>query len=250
MAQVSVLTLNINAGFDVSRRRFLLPALREAVRETGADVVLLQEVLGAHSGHARRHGQWPAQPQHAYLADGHWPHHVYGRNAVFVEGDQGNAILSRLPIARSENRDVSIGGHEPRGLLHVVLEPDGASAGIATLHVVNVHLGLREAHRRAQVAALCRIVENDIPSASPLVVAGDFNDWRQRGHDTLRAVGLHEVFEQSLGRPAKTFPSAMPLLPLDRIYVRNAHVRSASTLSSAPWSALSDHVALMAQLEI
>jgi endonuclease/exonuclease/phosphatase family metal-dependent hydrolase len=248
MVQVSVLTLNINAGFDVSRRRFLLPALREAMRQVGADVVLLQEVLGAHAGHARRHAQWAPQPQHAYLADAHWPHHAYGRNAVFVEGHQGNAILSRMPIVRSENHDVSIAGHEPRGLLHAVLELPDASKAVSAMHVVNVHLGLSESHRREQVAALCRLVETDIPAGSPLVVAGDFNDWRQRGHDALRAAGLHEAFEQTGGHLAKTFPSALPLLPLDRIYLRNADVQSACRLSAKPWSRLSDHVALLARL--
>jgi endonuclease/exonuclease/phosphatase family metal-dependent hydrolase len=251
LAQVSLLTLNLNAGFDATRRRFLLPALREAVRQVGADVVLLQEVLGAHAGHARRHAQWPRQAQHTYLAEAHWPHHVYGRNAVFVEGDQGNAILSRLPIVRSENRDVSIAGHEPRGLLHAVLElprvdaPDAAP----TMHVVNVHLGLAESHRREQIAALCQFVETDVPAGIPLVVAGDFNDWRQRGHAALRAAGLHEAFEQTMGRLAKTFPSALPLLPLDRIYLRNANVQSVRMLSARPWSRLSDHLALLVRLQ-
>lgn len=245
MARLGILTLNINAGFDLSRRRFLLPALRDAIRAVAADVVLLQEVLGAHAGHARRHPQWPAQPQHAYLADAHWPHAVYGRNAVFVEGDQGNAILSRLPIAHSQNHDVSIDGHEPRGFLHAIVQcEDGGS-----LHVVNVHLGLHEAHRRKQVTALCRFVDTWLPPDAPLVIGGDFNDWRRRGHHALAAAGLREAFQTMHGRLANTFPSAHPLLPLDRIYLRNATVRSACTLAARPWSRLSDHVALMARVE-
>ena len=64
---------------------------------------------------------------------------------------------------------------EPRGLLHCVLTlPDGLPA----LHVMCVHLGLRESHRRHQLARLCETVQQEVPADAPLVVAGDFNDWR------------------------------------------------------------------------
>jgi len=125
MPDCTVLSVNINMGLDVSRRRFVLPRLRDAVRQADADVVLLQEVIGEHAGLARRHPQWPSQPQHEYLAESIWPHHAYGRNAVFAGGHQGNAVLSRFPIVSQRNVDVSIAGHEPRGLLHALLEVPG-----------------------------------------------------------------------------------------------------------------------------
>ncbi|MDB6162845.1 MAG: hypothetical protein JWL98_277 [Xanthomonadaceae bacterium] len=243
---IRILTLNVNAGFDLSRRRFMLPALRTAVHAVNADVVLLQEVLGHHAGHARRHRQWPTQPQHEYLADTLWPHHAYGRNAVFPAGEQGNAVLSRFSISMSRNRDVSIRGHEPRGLLHARLElPQGLD-----LHVVCVHLGLFEHHRRQQIALLHHLIETDIPTHAPLVVAGDFNDWRSRGHAALQQSGLREAFHTLNGRLARTFPARCPILPLDRIYVRNATVCSAEVLSAAPWSRLSDHAGLMAGIAL
>ena len=39
MARITVLSLNINAGFDLSRRRFLLPALRDAIHDVGVDAM-------------------------------------------------------------------------------------------------------------------------------------------------------------------------------------------------------------------
>ena len=242
---IRILTLNVNAGFDVTRRRFQLPALREAVHAVGADIVLLQEVLGHHAGHARRHAQWPAQPQHEYLAHTLWPHHAYGRNAIFPEGEQGNALLSRFAISAFDNRDVSIAGHEARGLLHARLDlPEGE------LHVVCTHLGLLESHRRKQLQTLRALVERDIPHNAPLIVAGDFNEWRARGHDVLIEAGLQEAFHVAHGRLARTFPARRPILPLDRIYFRNAAVCSASVLSSRPWSHLSDHAGLLAELAL
>lgn len=47
------------------------------------------------------------------------------------------------------------------------------------IHVMCVHLGLREAHRQAQLAMLAEWV-NELPDGEPVLVAGDFNDWRQK----------------------------------------------------------------------
>lgn len=243
MPGVDVLTLNTHMGFDVFKRRHVLPDLREAIRAVGADVVFLQEVLGAHAGHARRYRDWPDQPQYEFLADALWPQHAYGRNFVSAEGHQGNALLSRFPITGHDNIDVSLQGHEPRGLLHCVLDVAGSH-----LHTICVHLGLRESHRMRQLRSLLEFIDDAIPSDAPLVVAGDFNDWRRRGHAYLTPHGLDEPFELAHGRLAATFPASWPLLALDRIYLRNASAQQARVLSGQPWSRLSDHVPLSAQV--
>ena len=134
----------------------------------------------------------------------------------------------------------------PEALLHAVIELPGDST---PLHVVNVHLGLREAHRQRQVAQLAEFIAHDIPPASPLVVAGDFNDWRARAHPLLRAAGLREVFEDAQGRPALTFPALFPVFPLDRMYLRNVNALASSVLRTQPWSSLSDHAGLRVELE-
>ncbi|WP_372016561.1 endonuclease/exonuclease/phosphatase family protein [Pseudoxanthomonas sp. 10H] len=240
-----VLTANIHKGFDMLQRRFMLPQLREAIRMVGADMVFLQEVTGAHRGHARRHPAWPPVPQYEFLADSLWPQYAYGRNAVYPEGHHGNAVLSMLPIVRHENHDVSIAGHENRGLLHCVLALPGRAG---CLHAVCVHLGLQEAHRRRQLDLLCAHLRERIPSSEAVVVAGDFNDWRAAGHRRLRDCGLLEVFEERRGRLARSFPARWPLLPLDRIYVRGLAIAEATVHSAAPWSRLSDHATLSARL--
>jgi endonuclease/exonuclease/phosphatase family metal-dependent hydrolase len=244
MPDFTILSVNINMGLDLSRRGFVLPRLRDAIRHTGADVVLLQEVMGEHAGLAQRHLDWPSQPQHEYLAESVWPHHAYGRNAVFAGGHQGNAVLSRFPVMAQRNVDVSIAGHEPRGLLHALLEVPGL---VAPLHVVSVHLGLRESHRRRQVAQLCALVR-DITPGAPLVVGGDFNDWRLCGHGPLLATGMFEAFEAATGRVARSFPAKWPALPLDRIYLRGLRTVELAVLCRAEWSRLSDHAALLARI--
>ena len=246
MPAVNILSLNAHMGFDVFNRRHVLAQLRDAIRSASADLVFLQEVLGAHAGHAGRHDDWPAEPQYEFLADTVWPQHAYGRNAVYPEGHHGNALLSRFPIASHANRDISLHGHEPRGLLHCVIEVPGCAM---PLHTICVHLGLRESHRKHQLRMLCETVEGAIPADAPLIVAGDFNDWRRRGHALLKRCGLVEAFDQANGKLAATFPASWPLLTLDRIYLRNAGAHRPQVLSGRPWSRLSDHLPLAASIE-
>jgi endonuclease/exonuclease/phosphatase family metal-dependent hydrolase len=242
-----VLTVNIHKGFTFFNRKFILPELREAVRNVGADVVFLQEVTGSHIKHADKFDNYPEAPHYEFLADTIWPQFAYGRNAVYTNGDHGNAVLSKFPIVRFENRDVSISGPERRGLLHCELKIPGRSLNV---HAICVHLGLIEAHRLLQMQMLCDLVRNEIPAQAPVVVAGDFNDWRHRAHAVLELAELHEVFVRATGQAARTFPARLPLLRLDRIYVRNAFGHAPVVLPSDPWSHLSDHAPLAAEIEL
>jgi len=246
MLEFTILTMNAHMGFSLLNRRFVLPELREAIRTVSAEVVFLQEVMGAHVRHAERHPKWPKASQYEFLADEIWPQFAYGRNAVYADGHHGNALLSKYPILRYDNRDVSIKGHEERGMLHAVLQVPKAPE----VHVVCTHLGLRESHRQQQLALMCDLVTNEIPADAPLVVAGDFNDWRLEGHPRLRDCGLTEVFEAADGKLARTFPARVPLLRLDRIYLRNLRALETRVLSARPWSHLSDHAPLLARIAL
>lgn len=245
---VRVLTVNTHKGFTPLNRRFILPELRKAVRATGADVVFLQEVLGAHARHARRLVDWPEVPHYEFLADEIWPEFAYGRNAVYPDGHHGNALLSKFPIADHDNLDVSMSEGEKRGLLHCVLELPG---GRAVLHAVCVHFGLIERHRLAQTRLLCERVERAVPEDAPLVVAGDFNDWRMSAHRVLsKACRLREAFAELRREVPKTFPARWPLLRLDRVYLRHVEPRRAEVLSTRPWSHLSDHTPLSVEVAL
>jgi len=243
-----LLTVNTHKGFTALNRRFILHELRDAIRATHADIVFLQEVLGAHDRHAELLTRWPATSQYEFLADSIWPQFAYGRNAVYPHGHHGNAILSKFPIIQYDNIDISVGSHEKRGMLHCVLQPPGSRRQV---HVICVHLGLREQHRSLQIGSLCGYIDQEVPGEAPLVVAGDFNDWRQVGQRRLARIGgLKEVFREKTGRVARTFPARMPLLRLDRIYVRNIGRFDAMVLSRRPWSHLSDHAPLAVEIAL
>lgn len=235
---IRVLTLNAHQGFGAGHRRDTLLRIRDALRGSGAALVFLQEIGAAG-------GPETAVHQYEVLADGVWTQHAYGRNAVVSGGHHGNAILSMYPIDRWQNVDASVGTAEPRGLLHAVIE---LPHGFGPLHGVCVHLALRESHRRKQVARLFELLAGDVPHGAPLVLAGDFNDWRGHAHRLLtRTGGLTEVHAAATGRPARTFPARAPLLRLDRIYVRNLRHRPVG-VQAREWSRLSDHAPLAAEL--
>ena len=245
---IKVLTVNIHKGFTFFNRKFILPELRDAVRKVGADVVFLQEVTGTNVKHTDKFDNYPETPHYEFLADSIWSQFAYGRNAVYTHGDHGNAVLSKFPIVKFENHDVSITGPEKRGLLHCELQIPGRGLN---LHAICVHLSLTETHRAIQMDRLCKLIHANVPAQAPVVVAGDFNDWRHRAHDQLaKGADLHEVFVQANGLPAKTFPARRPLLRLDRIYVRNAIGHKPVVLPHKPWSHLSDHAPLAAEIEL
>jgi endonuclease/exonuclease/phosphatase family metal-dependent hydrolase len=132
-------------------------------------------------------------------------------------------------------------------MLHCVLDVPHAPQ---RLHAVCVHFALRESHRRVQAERLLDLVADTIPSDAPLVIAGDFNDWRERVHRRLmRDNELEEIHGDPDGRPPRTFPARLPLLRLDRIYVRNLSHRPLP-LSRRPWATLSDHVPLAAEVSL
>ncbi len=240
-----ITTYNIHKGFSQFNRRMMVHELRERLRHLDSDIVFLQEVQGLHLQHASNHDDWPEQPQHEFLAEDVWHATAYGKNVAYDHGHHGNAILSRLPIVGSHNQDVTHLQFERRGLLHCrITLPDGAE-----VHCVCVHLSLFGRSRVRQMTALASYLDSIAPDGTPLIIAGDFNDWRNRADDVLaQRLGLTEVFCGAAGRPVRSFPSGLPLFRLDRIYVRGFGIERAEVHFGAPWSKISDHAALSAQL--
>jgi endonuclease/exonuclease/phosphatase family metal-dependent hydrolase len=240
-----VVTLNIHKGLSTFNRRMVIHELREGIRMLEPDLVFLQEVQGQNERHAKRFAGWPGAPQHEFLA-GEELKHVYGRNHVHQHGHYGNAVLSRFPVISVENEDISDHRFERRGLLHTVMKVPGWKRN---LHCVCVHLSLHERGRKRQLDAIIARLEKLVSRDSPTIVAGDFNDWRQRASRVLEdGLGMKDAAMVCSGRHGRTFPSLLPVLRLDRIYVRGFDVVNCNVHRGAPWSLLSDHLAISADL--
>lgn len=268
--KIRVATYNIHKGVTSFGTTPRVLALKKAIGLFDADVVFLQEVQGKHEKHfakfgeeSRGHRHWPETAQHEYFAgDSH--HSAYGMNAVYDHGHHGNALLSAFPISDQRNHDVSDHAYEQRGILHCVLKTPKC-----LVHCYVVHLGLFESGRGRQTQALIDAVTESAPNGEPVIIAGDFNDWRNTLSAKLRdKLGVVEVFDElgsgsALGglvrkvvggeqkvQPARTFPSALPWFRLDRIYVRGFTVDTAQVLHGTLWAKLSDHAPIVANLKL
>ncbi len=246
MNTLSIATYNIHKGFSHFNRRVVLHELRDRLRELNVDIVFLQEAQGEHSRHSERFHNYPQGAQHEFIAEEVWPHCVYGKNSVYEAGHHGNAILSRFPIMRSLNMDVSAHRFESRGLLHCEIDLPGRQS----VHCLCVHFGLFARGRRQQTRMLIEYVKRSIPPGMPVIIAGDFNDWRNQMSRTLESeLQVRDVFHIHGGSPARSFPAGLPIFRLDRIYVRGFSVINSDVHIGGQWQRLSDHAALSTRLK-
>ncbi|MCB2015935.1 MAG: endonuclease/exonuclease/phosphatase family protein [Hydrogenophaga sp.] len=242
MSVVRVATYNIHKGVQGlgPARRLEIHNLAHAVEQFDADVVCLQEVRRLHRKLQKHFTRWPELEQADYLSPEGYES-VYRTNAFTRHGEHGNALLSRWPVLGTQHSDVSDHRFEQRGLLHVHLLIDGRE-----VHVIVVHFGLMHASRERQVQRLGRYVSQAVPADAPLIVAGDFNDWGAQLLKPMAALDLC-TFE---GVRLPTYPARLPLLHLDRIYMRGLRPLSAHVPHGRAWQRMSDHLPLIAELEL
>lgn len=245
---LKVITFNMHKGMSALNRHVQLDAIACALAAQVPDLVFLQEVSGENSRADHKHTGWPVLPQHHFLAHRLNLLATYGRNADTRRGHHGNALLTRFPLASWRNIDISVNARERRGLLHARLQPEGWPLPVDTLCV---HLNLLGHDRSKQYATLVEYILHATDPALPLILAGDFNDWRgQANHCLCRQTGLVEVHHQLFGGHARSFPARLPVLRLDRIYVRGLVPVAAAVLRQSPWPSLSDHLPLSAILRL
>lgn len=241
-----IATFNIHKGSTHFNASFALHHQRELLQKLHVDVVFLQEVQDVHLLKSKRFPAWPSAGQAEFLADVVWPDYAYGKNSVYPAGHHGNALLSKFPIINTNNQDISAHASEQRGMLHCEIDVAGWDQ---PLHAICLHLGLFAQWRHQQLLSVAAYIEKHIPADAALIIAGDFNDWSTRaGKQFATRLHLHEVFEHHTGKPARSFPSWLPMLRLDRIYVRGFHVKNVEVHSGPKFIKLSDHAILTATL--
>lgn len=88
-----------------------------------------------------------------------------------------------------------------------------------------------------------------MPSNAPLLIAGDFNDWRNHADDLLaERLGLAEVFAGDGRRPSRSYPAALPMFRLDRISTSAASSQRGARPCRAALALHFHHAALSAEL--
>jgi len=239
---LKILSYNIHKGFTIGNRGFVLNEIRNAIREVDADILFLQEVVGDHT----RLSTLETAAQFEFLADSVWSHHAYGKNAVYTEGHHGNAILSKFPILEWKNKSISTNRFEQRGFLTSKIHLAEINKEIV---LANTHLDLIQRGRDIQSNIIIDVMTqwND----TPWIMVGDFNDWNKKIQRKIKKhLNVVEAFEHINGKSALTYPSFIPVLSLDRIFINECEVKYAKTLSGGIWRKLSDHLPLYAEIEV
>jgi endonuclease/exonuclease/phosphatase family metal-dependent hydrolase len=174
-------------------------------------------------------------------------HSAFGPTRVFGGYPYGNGVLSRHPIDATRTYDLSVRGREPRGCLRADVVVDGVR-----VHFFSAHLGLRGRERRKQVAQLLSAdILRDTALAHPLVLVGDFNSLSNRSAVPRWLQRQLTDCAHAAGHEAPTFPSAFPLIRLDRAFVDPAfRVLGCEVVRSALARRASDHLPLVVDLEL
>jgi endonuclease/exonuclease/phosphatase family metal-dependent hydrolase len=246
-ARFRLLTYNIHRAIGVDRR-FDPQRIVEVLRHHDPDIALLQEVDRGvpRSNHLDLATVIAQSLRYSYQA--------VGMNVALKRGKYGNATLTRFPIGRQRNIDLTLPYRKRRGAQHASVAVR-SRRGSVPIEVFNVHLGLSAMERREQIARL--LDSHDLTRLEvdhPCVIAGDMNDWR----GILRRQSFTEAgFQCATNRrpgsrwAIKTFPSYAPTGGLDKIFYRGGlrlvHVhRSRLKLAKVA----SDHLPVIAEFEI
>jgi len=235
VSSVRVTTYNIHTCVGVDRR-YDPGRIATVLREIDADIACLQEV-DARRGSDGHHDQW------AYLGE------VTGRRVITGMGIRerlgrfGNAILTRFPVLTARAIDLSVSGYEPRGAIDADLLIDDR-----VLRVIATHFGLHAVERRLQANRLMAVLGEPLAAnrrlADAVLLMGDLNEWRGRS-------GAIRLLDRRLGpsAAARTFPSWLPVLALDRIYAEGPAVLRDVYVYRSPLARLaSDHLPLVGSL--
>jgi endonuclease/exonuclease/phosphatase family metal-dependent hydrolase len=231
-----VISFNIHKGFSPLGRRFTLHQIKDFLQEENVDLVFLQEVVGENNILADKILGWPKDSQFEFLADTLWPHFSYSKNAVYENRHHGNVILSKFPIIDFEIIDISKNRFEQRGVLFAKIQ----IARDEVLHAYCTHLNLLNSDRLKQYHDIVSIIQKR-SSGKKVILAGDFNDFQKVASKKLAPLNLKEVYYETYGRYAKTFPSLFPLFSLDRAYT-NLTICDAHKLNKTKYKVLSDHL--------
>jgi len=200
---------NIHKGIGGLDRRYDLGRTIAVLQHYNPDIIMLQEVAEGIP-RLRSHNQVEMLVQALGF------HAVFALEHQFQVGAYGNLILARWAIFDSAHLDLTIGSRKKRGLVqaHVRVPVNGRRRALV---VHNVHLGLAAGERGQQ---LNRFIAShsfrSLHRATPVIVGGDLNDvWGSLGMKHLAPSGFARA-----GTLTNTFPSALPLRPLDGLYFR------------------------------
>lgn len=216
-APLRVLVYNIHAGKDAAGVDNL-DRVAEMVRETGADVVLLQEVDRG----TERSGR---VDQLAELSRRTGFHGVFGKTLDYQGGGYGIALLSRWPVSGDTLIPLPVeppqaragGSREPRGVLRARVDAPGGA-----LYVLNTHLDASggDTYRRQEAATLLAEAGQLPDEDARVLMGGDLNATPESAViGTVREAGWVDGWEACGRGEGLTYPAKAPVKRIDYLFL-------------------------------
>ncbi len=229
-----VMAFNIHHAADASGT-VDVERIARVIRESGADVVALQEVDRGVDRSGRLDLVFELSEATGL------PYFAFGKNIDFGGGAYGNALISRFPIVDHENVLLEqLETHEQRGVLSTVLDVDGSE-----LHVFVIHFD--HANETERIHSVRQVEQLLTPGPAPYVIAGDLNDIPES--DTYRMMTdlVNDAWLAAGDGPGYTFPSDSPDRRIDYIFhTSGVHVSDAWV----PESQASDHRPVVVEVSL
>jgi len=229
---VLVASYNMRKAIGSDRRR-RPDRILDVLNEIDADVIALQEA-------DRRFGERSSALPPALIAE-HTPYvPVPFTNRPNGLGWHGNALLVRRGIEVMHRNPLHLPTLEPRGAVMADLR-----IGRLVLRVIGMHLDLSGLLRRRQAHAILATIAAQ-PVHLPVVMMGDFNEWRRKGGCLTDFAQDHDF-----AATGPSFHARRPVGKLDRIVVsRDLRVDAAGTHHSLRARIASDHLPVWAKLSL
>jgi endonuclease/exonuclease/phosphatase family metal-dependent hydrolase len=207
MHKLRIATYNIHKGRGLDGL-VRIERIGRVLETLDVDIVALQEVV-SHEGRSIE------DHQATYLAERLGCFHVIGETRKHRGGVYGNVTLSRWKIGSARHIDLSVPHREERGVLRTDICTHGH-----VVHIFNVHLGTAHRERRSQAI---RLIDEDLLRAidisGPRIVLGDFNEWTHGSVTRTLSAEFHLTDLRDHIPRTRAYPSILPLLNLDHIYL-------------------------------
>jgi endonuclease/exonuclease/phosphatase family metal-dependent hydrolase len=228
--EIQVATYNVHRWTGLNGRSAADPARAGfVISELGADIIALQEVMRPHGG----------EDPLVALAEALGLHVTFAATRVHKKGELGNAILSRWPLGGVSMLNLPCSRLEKRVAVSAQIPFDGGE-----LEVIATHLALADRTRHKQVRTL---LERPDHGRGPTVLLGDMNAWRRC--PATRALDNSHGTRSKLKYPL-SFPSARPVLALDRIYTSGVQLIDIAAHDTRAAQRASDHLPVIARIRL
>lgn len=242
-----ILTYNVHrcVGTD---RRLDVGRIAEVIAAYEPDIVALQELDVGRM----RTGKVDQAHEIAHRLD-----MTFHFNAAMKVEEElyGDALLTRYPERLVQRAPLPgygrLGGLlEPRGALWLAVDVDGVE-----VQIINTHLGLVPREQQAQAESLAGAAWLEHPLCKgPTILLGDFNATSGSVVHKILTRRLCDARDRVQRRPREattTFPSAMPVLRIDHIFVSDEVTVDRITAPFGPLTrAASDHLPLIADFSV